>query len=92
MSKHGSPRQTLNNFLQSRGMINDIQWDVTRQGPPHDPVWYAVCQLRGVVLGNGRARKKREAKDEAALMALEALTHPPPRVSVLIRRRRNSFP
>ena len=37
------PRQALNNLLQSKGMTNDIQWDVARQGLPHDPVWYAIC-------------------------------------------------
>lgn len=37
------PRQKLNNFLQSKGTINDLQWDTTRQGPSHCPVWYAIC-------------------------------------------------
>ena len=37
------PRQKLNNHLQSKDMVNDLQWDITRQGSPHRPVWYAIC-------------------------------------------------
>lgn len=37
------PRQRLNNIFQSRGMTNYLQWDITRQGPPHCSVWYAKC-------------------------------------------------
>lgn len=38
------PRQRLNNLLQSKGMVSDIQWKITRQGPAHDAVWYAICR------------------------------------------------
>jgi hypothetical protein len=37
------PRQQLNNLLQSRGMINDLQWDISSQGPAHERVWLAIC-------------------------------------------------
>ncbi|KAF9652936.1 hypothetical protein BDM02DRAFT_3108588 [Thelephora ganbajun] len=43
MSDNDHPRQRLNNFLQSMGMINDFRWIITRQGPPHNPVWYTIC-------------------------------------------------
>lgn len=53
---------------------------------------YSHPTVKGEELGNGRARKKGKAMDEAAQMALEALSYPSPRVSKLIHRRRNSFP
>ena len=37
------PRQRLNNLLQSMGMTNDLRWDISGDGPPHNRVWYAIC-------------------------------------------------
>jgi len=49
--------------------------------------------VKGEEVGKGRALRKGGAKDEAARMALEALSSdPPPRVLMLTLRRRNSFP
>lgn len=103
------PRQRLNNFLQSNGMVNDLQWIITRHGPAHKPIWHAIClgrsfpwvirfpysspTVKGRELGNGSARKKGKAEDEAARKALRALApSPPPRIPMLTVRRRNSFP
>ncbi|KAJ3490927.1 hypothetical protein NLI96_g1096 [Meripilus lineatus] len=40
-------RMHLNNFLQSRGMANQLTWNVSSDGPPHNAMWRAVAFVRG---------------------------------------------
>ena len=83
------PLQILNNFLQFKGMINDLQYDMARQGPPSRPVLYAIfpgLSWDWTILDSYSQRRntrRREStkggkvKDEAARMALKTLSTPP---------------
>ena len=90
-------------------MADDLRWDFSSQGPAHNCVWHAIClgrslsltvrcpdsffTVRGRELGDGRGYRKGEAQDEAARMAIGALSlNPAPRTSILTIRRRKSFP
>ena len=61
--------------------------------PWQSVVPYSFFAVRGMELGKGRGYKKGEAQDEAARMAIGALSlDPAPGVSMLTIRRRKSFP
>jgi ribonuclease-3 len=46
---------------------------VDEQGPPHDRTFSVSAQIDGVELGRGTGRSKKDAEQEAAQAALEAL-------------------
>jgi ribonuclease III len=47
---------------------------VDEQGPPHDRTFSISARIDGVELGRGTGRSKKDAEQEAAQAALEALT------------------
>jgi len=51
-----------------------VTYDVVHeQGPPHDRVFSVSAMIAGVEVGRGRGRSKKDAEQEAAQVALEAL-------------------
>jgi len=51
-----------------------VTYDVVdEEGPPHDRVFSVSATIGGVEVGRGRGRSKKDAEQEAAQAALEAL-------------------
>ena len=46
---------------------------IEEQGPPHDRTFSIVATVGGVEVGRGSGRSKKDAEQEAAQAALEAL-------------------
>ena len=49
---------------------------VEEHGPPHDRTFVIVAQIEGVEVGRESGRSKKDAEQEAAQAALEALDAP----------------
>ena len=45
----------------------------SEDGPPHERSFVAVAEVRGVLIGRGAGRTKKQAEQEAASEALEAM-------------------
>lgn len=48
---------------------------IKTSGPDHDKVFYIRTKLRGVNMGKGKGRNKKEAEQEAACQTLKRLNH-----------------
>ena len=65
-------KSALQERLARRGAL--VTYDVVdEQGPPHDRVFSVTATIGGVEVGRGRGRSKKDAEQEAAQVALEAL-------------------
>jgi ribonuclease-3 len=65
-------KSALQERLARRGTI--VSYDVIdEQGPPHDRTFSIIATIGGVELGRGTGRSKKDAEQEAAQAALEAL-------------------
>ena len=65
-------KSALQERLARRGVI--VTYDVVdEQGPPHDRVFSISATIDGVEVGRGTGRSKKDAEQEAAQAALEAL-------------------
>ena len=67
-------KSSLQERLARRGAL--VSYDVIEeQGPPHDRTFSIVATVEGVEVGRGSGRSKKDAEQEAAQAALEALEH-----------------
>jgi ribonuclease-3 len=65
-------KSALQERLARRGAL--VSYDVIgEQGPPHDRVFSISATIGGVEVGRGTGRSKKDAEQEAAQAALEAL-------------------
>jgi ribonuclease-3 len=65
-------KSALQERLARRGAL--VTYDVVdEQGPPHDRVFSVAATIGGVEVARGRGRSKKDAEQEAAQAALEAL-------------------
>ena len=65
-------KSALQERLARRGAL--VSYDVVdEEGPPHDRVFSVSATVGGVEVSRGRGRSKKDAEQEAAQMALEAL-------------------
>ncbi len=65
-------KSALQERLARRGEI--VEYAVTEeQGPPHDRVFTVLASVAGIEVGNGSGRSKKDAEQEAARAALEAV-------------------
>jgi ribonuclease III len=65
-------KSALQELLARRGAL--VSYDVVEeQGPPHDRVFSISARVEGVEMGRGTGRSKKDAEQEAAQAALEAL-------------------
>jgi ribonuclease III len=67
-------KSALQERLARRGAL--VSYDVIEeQGPPHDRTFEIRATIGGVEVGRGTGRSKKDAEQEAAQAALEALEH-----------------
>ena len=65
-------KSALQERLARKGAL--VTYDVVdEQGPPHDRTFSVSATIAGVEVGRGRGRSKKDAEQEAAQVALEAL-------------------
>jgi ribonuclease-3 len=65
-------KSALQELLARRGAL--VTYDVVdEQGPPHDRLFSISARIAGVEVGRGTGRSKKDAEQEAAQAALEAL-------------------
>lgn len=65
-------KSALQERLARRGAL--VSYDVVEeQGPPHDRTFSVVATIGGVEVGRGTGRSKKDAEQEAAQAALEAI-------------------
>jgi ribonuclease-3 len=65
-------KSALQERLARKGAL--VTYDVVdEQGPPHDRVFSVSAMIGGVEVGRGRGRSKKDAEQEAAQLAIEAL-------------------
>jgi ribonuclease-3 len=65
-------KSALQERLARKGAL--VTYDVVdEQGPPHDRVFSVAATIGGVEVARGRGRSKKDAEQEAAQVALEAL-------------------
>lgn len=65
-------KSTLQERLARRGEV--VTYRVrSEEGPPHDRVFEVTAHIDGEEVGRGRGRSKKDAEQEAARIALEAL-------------------
>ncbi|KII94024.1 hypothetical protein PLICRDRAFT_50015 [Plicaturopsis crispa FD-325 SS-3] len=67
-------RMTLNNFVQRRGIQNNIAWgDPVSVGALHAPSWTITVYYKGVQYGRGTGATISQAKEIAAQQAYRSL-------------------
>ena len=65
-------KSALQERLARRGEL--VTYEVTEEeGPPHDRVFTVEAMVAGVEVGRGQGRSKKDAEQEAARVALEAM-------------------
>jgi ribonuclease III len=65
-------KSALQERLARKGAL--VTYDVVEEeGPPHDRVFSVSATIGGVEVSRGRGRSKKDAEQEAAQLALEAL-------------------
>ena len=65
-------KSALQERLARKGAL--VTYDVVEEeGPPHDRVFSVSATIAGVEVGRGRGRSKKDAEQDAAQVALEAL-------------------
>jgi ribonuclease-3 len=65
-------KSALQERLARKGAL--VTYDVVEEeGPPHDRVFSVSAMIAGVEVGRGRGRSKKDAEQEAAQLALDAL-------------------
>src|SRR5580700_6504365 len=65
-------KSALQELLARKGAL--VTYDVVdEEGPPHDRTFSVGAMIAGVEVGRGRGRSKKDAEQEAAQVALEAL-------------------
>jgi ribonuclease-3 len=65
-------KSALQERLARRGAL--VEYAVSKEeGPPHDRVFTVLATVAGVEVGSGRGRSKKDAEQEAARAALEAV-------------------
>lgn len=65
-------KSALQERLARRGDV--VAYSVcSEEGPPHDRIFEVVAEVAGARVGSGRGRSKKDAEQEAARTALEAM-------------------
>lgn len=65
-------KSALQERLARRGEI--VEYEVSaEEGPPHDRLFTVTASVVGVAVGRGQGRSKKEAEQESARIALEAM-------------------
>ncbi|KJA28606.1 hypothetical protein HYPSUDRAFT_62245 [Hypholoma sublateritium FD-334 SS-4] len=64
----------LNIYLQERGQLAALSWEMSWTGPANAKTWTAVCKLNGQSFGKASAPLKNGAKNLAADIAWNNLT------------------
>jgi ribonuclease III len=65
-------KSALQERLARRGAL--VEYAVSaEEGPPHDRVFTVLATVAGIEVGSGRGRSKKDAEQEAARAALEAV-------------------
>jgi ribonuclease-3 len=59
-------KTALQEYAQSKGMNLPIYREVSRDGPPHDPVFKIEVLIDGEEALHGKGRSKRHAEQKAA--------------------------
>jgi ribonuclease-3 len=65
-------KSALQERLARRGEVVEYAV-VEEEGPPHDRIFTVLASVAGVEVGSGRGRSKKDAEQEAARAALEAV-------------------
>lgn len=73
-SREANPKGALQEWLARRGRPGPVYQLVEVAGAPHRRRFTAQVLVEGVVTGAGRGRSRKEAEQEAARVALAALT------------------
>ncbi len=60
------PKTALQEWAQARGLPLPRYSEISRSGPPHDPVFTIVVEVEGQPRQTGRGRSKRTAEQDAA--------------------------
>jgi dsRNA-specific ribonuclease len=61
----------FNELAMQRGL--KIEWNANQSGPGHALTWVVHCLVNGVMKGEGLAKSKQKAKEEAAVHAFQAM-------------------
>jgi ribonuclease-3 len=65
-------KSALQERLARRGQV--VSYEVSsEEGPPHDRTFSVTASVEGVVVSRGSGRSKKDAEQEAARAALEAM-------------------
>lgn len=67
------PKTALQEWAQARGLALPVYREVSRSGPPHDPMFKVAVDVEGTDSAYGEGRSKRLAEQEAARCILERL-------------------
>ena len=70
---HKDPKTELQEYLQARRQPPPAYHIVDQSGPDHDKVFTVDVAAAGRVLGQASGRSRKEAEQQAARRALEAL-------------------
>lgn len=70
----GDAKTALQEAVQARGQAAPHYEIVREEGPPHDRTFTAQVCIAGLVAGEGTGGSKKQAQQQAAQRALEALT------------------
>jgi ribonuclease-3 len=70
-------KSALQERLARRGAV--VAYAVTaEEGPPHDRLFTVEAMVAGAPVGNGQGRSKKDAEQEAARIALDAMDESTP--------------
>ncbi|MEW6158638.1 MAG: ribonuclease III [Verrucomicrobiota bacterium] len=68
-----NPKGELQEYLQAQSPESPQYRLESVEGPDHDRIFECTVHYRGLEIGRGRGKSKKEAESQAALMALESL-------------------
>lgn len=69
----GDFKSALQEILQARGEPVPDYEVMAEEGPSHQPSFRVACRIQGRVIAEGTGRSKKQAQQEAARLALDAL-------------------
>lgn len=65
------PKTALQEWAQARGLPLPRYVEVSREGPPHDPLFTISVSVQGLPSRSGQGRSKRAAEQDAAAQLLD---------------------
>lgn len=69
----GDNKTKLQELLQAQGTEMPVYTEVSKEGPPHNPVFGVELSYGGKIIGRGSGKSKKEAEQRAAGEALRSL-------------------